>query len=116
DAHSRFLREVCGDEGSLEAIARDPDGASLGALDRAVFRFAAKVATDAPSVEQSDVDELREVGLTDRAVAPSVEDSDVAHQREVGLTDRDVADIVFAAAARSFFARVLDGLGAQLDV
>lgn len=92
-AHSKFLRDVCGDEESLEAIAREPDGASLGAPDRAVFRFAAKVATDASSVEQSDVDELR----------------------ELGLTDRDVADIVFAAAARSFFTRVLDGLGAQLD-
>ena len=34
----------------------------------------------------------------------------------LGLTDVDVADIVFAAAARSFFTRVLDGSGAQLDV
>jgi len=31
------------------------------------------------------------------------------------LTDADVADVVFAAAARCFFARVLDGLGAELD-
>lgn len=33
-----------------------------------------------------------------------------------GLTDADVADVVFAAATRSFFTRVLDGLGAELDV
>lgn len=93
-AHSKFLRDVCGDQEALEAIAHEPDGTSLAPRDGAVFRFAAKVATDAASVEQSDVDGLR----------------------EVGLTDREVADVVFAAAARSFFTRVLDGLGAQLDV
>ena len=36
--------------------------------------------------------------------------------RAVCLTDADIADVVFAAAARSFFARVLDALGAQLDI
>ncbi|HQR28719.1 MAG TPA: hypothetical protein PLP61_16870 [Nocardioides sp.] len=48
--------------------------------------------------------------------ASSVQQHDVDALRELGLTDVDVADIVFAAAARSFFTRVLDGLGAQLDV
>jgi uncharacterized peroxidase-related enzyme len=92
-AHSKFLREVCGDEHSLRAIAADPSGAGLAAEDRAVYEFAAKVATDASSVVQADVDRLR----------------------ENGLSDADVADIVYAAAARSFFTRVLDGLGARLD-
>jgi uncharacterized peroxidase-related enzyme len=92
-AHSKFLRDVCGDEAAMEAIATDPSGAALTAQDRAVYEFAAKVAADAPSVEQADVDRLR----------------------ALGLTDADVADVVFAAAARAFFARVLDGLGAQLD-
>lgn len=40
---------------------------------------------------------------------------DVDRLREAGLSDPEIADIVFAAAARSFFTRVLDGLGAQLD-
>jgi uncharacterized peroxidase-related enzyme len=93
-AHSKFLRDVCGDQEALDAIASQPDGGSLDAQDRAVYRFAVKVATDAASVRQSDVDELH----------------------GVGLTDREVADVVFAAAARCFFTRVLDGLGAQLDV
>lgn len=92
-AHSTFLRDVCGDEQTMLAIAVDPTGAGLDAVDQAVYRFAAKVAADAASVDQSDVDALR----------------------TVGLSDAEVADIVFAAAARSFFARVLDGLGAQLD-
>ena len=92
-AHSKFLRDVCGDEESLQSIAADPSGAGLAAQDRAVYEFATKVATDAAAVVQSDIDRLR----------------------EVGLSDADIADVVYAASARSFFTRVLDGLGAQLD-
>ena len=93
-AHSKFLRDVCGDEATLQLIAEDPSGASLSPQDRAVFDFATQVATDASSIQQADIDTLR------------------AH----GLSDLDIANIVYAAAARSFFTRVLDGLGAQLDV
>ena len=92
-AHSKFLRDECDDEATMVAIATDPSGAGLAGQDRAVYEFAAKVAQDASSIQQDDVDRLR----------------------EAGLTDADVADVVFAAAARSFFTRVLDGLGAQLD-
>jgi uncharacterized peroxidase-related enzyme len=92
-AHSKFLRDVCGDETSLHRIAQAPAGETLDELDRAVYRFATKVATDAASVEQDDIDELR----------------------AAGLSDADIADVVYAAAARSFFTRVLDGLGARLD-
>lgn len=93
-AHSTFLRDACGDEATMRAIAEQPDGSTLDAADRAVFEFAAKVAVDAPQIDQGDVDRLKEEG---------------------GLSDADVADVVFAVAARSFFTRVLDGLGAQLD-
>lgn len=93
-AHSKFLRDACADETAMMAIAADPSGGTLGDEDRAVFVFAAKVALDASSIQQDDVDALR------------------TH----GLTDADVADVVFAAAARCFFARALDGLGAELDV
>jgi uncharacterized peroxidase-related enzyme len=92
-AHSAFLRDVCGDEAAMLAIAEAPDGSALPEQDRAVYTFASKVATDAASVGQGDVDALR----------------------AVGLSDADVADVVFAAAARSFFTAVLDGLGAELD-
>jgi uncharacterized peroxidase-related enzyme len=93
-AHSTFLRDVCDDEATMDAIARDPSGAALEPQDRAVYELALKVATDAASVQQRDVDRLR----------------------EAGLTDQDVADVVFAAAARCFFTAVLDGLGTQLDL
>lgn len=92
-AHTKFLRDVCGDEAAVQSIAEHPDGAALDPRDRAVYAFAAKVAADAASIEQQDVDRLR----------------------DVGLTDADIADIVFAASARCFFTAVLDGLGAQLD-
>jgi len=92
-AHSKFMRDVCGDEATLRSIALDPTGAALSPHDRAVYQFAAKVAADAASIGQPDVDRLR----------------------AVGLSDADIADIVFAASARSFFTRVLDALGAQLD-
>lgn len=93
-AHSKFLRDECGDEPTMISLADDPSGSGLDEQDRAVYHFAGQVARDASSIQQRDVDALR----------------------ELGLTDADVADIVFAAAARSFFTRVLDGLGAQLDV
>jgi uncharacterized peroxidase-related enzyme len=93
-AHSKFLRDACDDEPTMLAIAEDPSGAKLDEQDRAVYEFAAKVAVDASSIQQDDVDRLR----------------------ERGLTDTDIADVVYAAAARSFFTRVLDGLGARLDV
>ena len=75
----------------MRAIASDPDVAALQGQDRAVYEFATKIASDAACVEQKDVDALR----------------------AAGLSDAEVADVVFAAAARWFFTRVLDGLGAQ---
>lgn len=92
-AHSGFLRDVCGDGQTARALALAPDGSTLSALDAALYVFATKVAEDASAIEQSDVDTLR----------------------QHGLSDAEVADVVFAVAARAFFATVLDGLGARLD-
>ena len=92
-AHSKFLRDVCGDEATMLAIAADPHGGSLGQTDRAVVAFAGKVATDAAAVSEEDIGALR----------------------AVGLSDNDITDIVFAVAARCFFATVLDGVGVNAD-
>ena len=51
-AHSKFLRDICGDETAMRAIAGDPSGAALSEVDRAVYTFAGKVAADAASVDQ----------------------------------------------------------------
>ncbi|MDV3222778.1 carboxymuconolactone decarboxylase family protein [Intrasporangium sp.] len=92
-AHSLFLRDVCDDEEAMRSITVRPDGSGLEEEDRAVYEFATAVATDASQVAASDVERLR----------------------AVGLSDAEIADVTFAAAARCFFAAVLDGLGAQLD-
>ena len=92
-AHSKFLRDVCGDEATMVALANDPDGGSLDDTDRAVVAFAAKVARQASAINQDDVDALR----------------------AAGLSDNDIADVIFAVGARCFFATVLDAAGAEPD-
>ena len=92
-AHSKFLRDDCGDEPTMRAFAADPSGAALDAADRAVVTLAAKVARDAASVTAGDIEEVR----------------------AQGLAEDEILDVVLAAAARSFFTKVLDGLGIQAD-
>ena len=89
-AHAKFLRDDCGDERAMVAIAT---GDGLDDVDRAVLAFAGKVARDAASITETDVEALR----------------------QVGLTDNEIGDVVFAAAARCFFATVADAFGAQAD-
>ena len=93
-AHSKFLRDQCGDETSMRAVAADPTGAGLDAADRAVVEFATRVAEDAASITAGDVERLR----------------------DHGFSDAEVVDIVFAVAARAFFTKALDALGVQADV
>jgi uncharacterized peroxidase-related enzyme len=92
-AHSKVLRDACGDEATMKALADDPAGASLDDTDRAVVTFAAKVARRASEIGQDDIDGLR----------------------AVGLSDNDIADVIFAVGARCFFATVLDAAGAEPD-
>lgn len=59
----------------------------------ALIELAEKVAGDATSISQSDIDRLH----------------------RLGLSDADIFDVVAAAAARCFFSKTLDALGAQAD-
>ena len=77
----------------VTAIARDHRTAGLDDVDVAVMDLAEKVATDATSITQADVDRLR----------------------ALGLSDEDVLDVVLAAAVRCFFSKTLDALGAEPD-
>jgi uncharacterized peroxidase-related enzyme len=79
--------------GALRAVVSDHHDAGLDDVDVAVMDLAAKVAEDATSVEQADVDRLR----------------------SLGLSDQDILDVVLAAAVRCFFSKVLDALGAEPD-
>jgi uncharacterized peroxidase-related enzyme len=92
-AHGTVLLEKFLDRGSLEAVVRDHTDAGLDPVDVALMDLAAKVAADATAVTQQDIDRLR--GL--------------------GLADVEILDVVLAAAARCFFSKVLDAVGAAPD-
>src|SRR4051794_13108809 len=92
-AHGSVLIEKFMAPEALQAIVADHHVAGLDEVDVAVMDLAEKVADDATSVTQADVDRLR----------------------ALGLSDRDVLDVVLAAAARCFFTKVIDGVGAQAD-
>lgn len=92
-AHGRVLSERFMDPGSVRDIVSGRASGELTPVDVAVMDVAAKVAADATSVTRADVDRLR----------------------ELGLSDADIFDVVAAAAARAFFSKVLDGLGAEPD-
>ena len=92
-AHGKVLADGLMDADQVRALAIDHRDAGLDTVDVAIMDLAEKVAEDATSVTQADVDGLR--GL--------------------GLSDTDILDVVLAASARCFFSSVLDGLGVQPD-
>jgi uncharacterized peroxidase-related enzyme len=92
-AHGSILLDKFLSPDGVRAIVEDHDAAELDAVDAAVVDLAGKVALDATSVTQADVDRLR----------------------SLGLTDAEVLDVVLAAAVRCFFSKALDGLGVEPD-
>ena len=77
----------------LIAIANDYHNAGLQPAEVAMMAFAEKVILDQHGITQHDVDELR----------------------QHGFSDEEILDIVLTAAARSFYTKVLDSLGAEPD-
>jgi alkylhydroperoxidase family enzyme len=65
----------------------------LSEVDSGIVAFAAKVAADATTVTQEDIDRLR----------------------ALGLSDGEIFEVVLSAAARSFFTKVLDATGTLAD-
>jgi uncharacterized peroxidase-related enzyme len=92
-AHGSVLLGQFMDTESLQAVVADHRNAGLDETDVAVMDLAEKVAADATSVTEADIDRLR----------------------ALGLSDADVLDVVLAAAARCFFSKVLDAVGARPD-
>jgi uncharacterized peroxidase-related enzyme len=91
--HGEVLASKFYDSQQLRNIALDHHAAGLDEVDVAIMDLADKVAADATSVTQGDVDRLR----------------------ELGLSDAEVFDVVAAAAIRCFFTKLVDGLGFQPD-
>jgi len=92
-AHGTELASKFYDEESVVRIVSDRTAAGLDDIDVAVMDLAAKVAANAASVTQEDVDRLK----------------------SLGLTDSEIFDVAAAAAARAFVTKVVDGLGFQPD-
>jgi uncharacterized peroxidase-related enzyme len=92
-AHGSILASKFLEPEELRALVADHRSSGLDEVDVAVMDLAEKVADDATSVTQADIDRLR----------------------ELGLTDPEILDVVLAAAARCFFSKVLDGVGALPD-
>jgi uncharacterized peroxidase-related enzyme len=92
-AHGSILMAKFMDPAEVRALVNDYRAADLDPLDLAVMDLADKVATDATQVTEADVDQLR----------------------ELGLSDDEIMDVVLAAAARCFFSKVLDALGVEPD-
>ena len=92
-AHGSVLLDRFLSADGVRAVLEGRDAAELDDVDAAVLALADKVAGDATSVTQADVDGLR----------------------ALGLTDAEILDVVLAAAVRCFFSSVLDGLGVEPD-
>jgi len=92
-AHGSVLLDRFLEPEAVKAVVENHRGAGLAPVDVAVMDLADKVVDDATSVSPQDLDRLR--GL--------------------GLTDAEILDVVLAAAARCFFSKTLDAIGAAPD-
>lgn len=92
-AHGSVLLDTFLSADGVRAVVDGHDTDELDAIEAAIVDLADKVARDATSVTQADVERLR----------------------SLGLTDGDILDVVLAAAVRCFFSKVLDGLGIEAD-
>jgi uncharacterized peroxidase-related enzyme len=92
-AHGLILRERFYSTEQLTAIADDHTAAGLSPADAAIMPFAEKVARDADKITPADVEALR----------------------GQGLTEAEIFDVAAAAAARCFFSKMVDALGAEPD-
>ena len=90
-AHGSVLAERFGEPVAL--IAADHRAAGLSETDVAVMDLAERVAEDASSISEADLQRLR----------------------DLGLEQEDILDVVLAAAARCFFSKTLDALGMLPD-
>jgi uncharacterized peroxidase-related enzyme len=92
-AHGSLIADTLMEPELVRAIVSDHHTAGLDDVDVAIMDLADKIADDATTVTQADVDRLR----------------------ALGLSDPEIFDIVSTAALRCFFSTMLDGLGVEPD-
>ena len=93
-AHGRVLEKEFFSTEEVTRIAREGESSPLEPAEAATMAFAEKLARQADSVTAEDVEILR----------------------RHGLEDAEIFDVAAAAAARCFFSKLLDALGAEPDV
>ena len=91
-AHGKALTEFFSAD-EVQAMVSDSETGPLSPAELAMVNLARKVARDASSVTAADVSALK----------------------EHGITDAEIFDIVATAAARAFFSKLVEGLGAEAD-
>ena len=91
-AHGRALTEFF-TENEVRAMAEGKFSESVTEAERALFRFARKVAKDASRITSGDIDLLK----------------------KHGLSDDEIFDVSATAAGRAFFTKLLDALGVETD-
>ena len=77
----------------VDQVATDHRAAGLDEVDVAVMDLAEQVVEDATSVTETDLQRLR----------------------DLGLSQEEIMDVILAATARCFFSKTLDALGVQPD-
>ncbi|HSM45408.1 MAG TPA: peroxidase-related enzyme [Acidimicrobiia bacterium] len=92
-AHSEKQLELGSTPDQVVALVSDPTSAGLSEQEQAIVEYAAIVAGDPASVDESDIERLR----------------------RVGLSDAEIFDVAAASAARCFFASLSDALGTLPD-
>jgi len=92
-AHGKVLADRFLEPAQVRDVVLDHRNAGLDKVDVAVMDLAEKVAGDATSVTEADVQRLR----------------------DLGLSDAEIFDVVLAAAARCFYSKTLDALGVLAD-
>jgi uncharacterized peroxidase-related enzyme len=90
---SVLLRGGHFDAGQLHSIVGEEEKSPISEGEKAMMRFAAKVARDAASIERDDLESLR----------------------NHGFSDAEIFDVAAAAAVRCFFSKLVDALGVQPD-
>lgn len=92
-AHGKVLADRFLEPAQVRDVVLDHRNAGLDEVDVAVMDLAEKVAGDATSVTEGDVQRLR----------------------DLGLSDAEITDVVLAAAGRCFMSKTIDALGALPD-
>ncbi len=92
-AHGLVLRQQFYAPEQVMAISDDFAQAGLAPADVAIMAYAEQIVRDASSVTEADVQGLR----------------------DHGLSDAEIFDVAAATAARCFFSKMLDALGAEAN-